>query len=105
MIIPILLISFVLRLVNLNQSFWLDEAAQVIESTRPFSQQFNIASDFHPPLYHLMLHFWLKMGTSEWFVRLPSVLLGVMSVFVVYQIGKNLLGSNTAKGGAIFTGF
>lgn len=105
MIIPILLLTFVLRLVNLNQSFWLDEAAQVIESARPFSQQFNIASDFHPPLYHLVLHFWLKMGTSEWFVRLPSVLLGVLSVFFLYQIGRILFDHKTAVAGAMLTGF
>src|SRR3989344_6087225 len=105
MIIPILLITFVLRLVNLNQSFWLDEAAQVIESTRPFSQQFNIASDFHPPLYHLMLHLWLKMGTSEWFARLPSVLFGVLSVFFLYQIGRILFDYKTAVAGAILTSF
>ena len=55
-LIVILFLALILRLVNLDQSFWLDEAAQVIESSRPLNQQFNLAADFHPPLYHLFLH-------------------------------------------------
>ena len=55
-ILLILLLGLILRLVLINQSLWLDEAAQVIESARPFSEQFDIAGDFQPPLFHLLLH-------------------------------------------------
>ncbi|OGG18066.1 hypothetical protein A3D78_01045 [Candidatus Gottesmanbacteria bacterium RIFCSPHIGHO2_02_FULL_39_14] len=85
-ILIILIISFLLRLVNLNQSFWLDEAAQMIESVRPLKEQFDLAADFHPPLYHILLYFWLKLGTSEIFARLPQVLMGTFSVFLLYKI-------------------
>ena len=49
LILLTIFLGFLLRIVNLNQSFWLDEAAQVIESARPLSEQLNIAADFHPP--------------------------------------------------------
>lgn len=89
-IILIVLLGFILRLVNLNQSFWLDEAAQVMESVRPLSQQFRIISDFHPPLYHLLLHFWMYFDTSEIWVRLPSVLLGTGCVYLLYRSARRL---------------
>src|SRR3989338_6616149 len=84
----ILLIGLLLRLINLNQSFWLDEAAQVIESSRPFFQQFDLAADFHPPLYHLLLHFWLKIGRSEIWIRFLSVILGFSCLWYVYKLAK-----------------
>ena len=89
-IVIILLLGLVLRIVNLNQSLWLDEAAQVIESSRPFLSQFDIHADFHPPLYHLILHFWMYWGKSEAWIRLPSVLFGLLSIFILFQLGKSI---------------
>ncbi len=83
----ILFLALLLRLMNINQSFWLDEAAQVIESARALSQQLNIVSDFHPPLYHLLLHFWMRVGNSEIWIRMLSVIFGVCSIIVLYKIG------------------
>ena len=95
-LIFILTLAVALRLLNLNQSFWLDEAAQVIESSRHLSQQLNIAADFHPPLYHLVLHFWLKLGSWEWLVRLPSVVFGVLSIYFAYLTGRVLFNQKVA---------
>lgn len=82
----ILPIALILRLINLNQSFWLDEAAQAIESARPLSDQFKLAADFHPPFYHLILHFWMLAGKNEAWLRIPSVFFGVGSVLILYFI-------------------
>ncbi|MEK7165832.1 MAG: glycosyltransferase family 39 protein [Patescibacteria group bacterium] len=101
MLYLILILSFLLPLFGINQSFWLDEAAQVIESVRPLSQQFNIQADFWPPFYHLLLHFWMLVGNSEIWVRLLSVCFAVASVFIAYLIGKDLLKSKTALLGAV----
>lgn len=95
-------LALVLRLVNLNQSFWLDEAAQVIESSRPFWGQFDLAADFHPPLYHLLLHFWLYVGKSEIWVRLLSIGFGISSVIILYQLGKLVVNKKTALIAALF---
>jgi len=93
-LIGIIFTGLILRFIGLNQSFWLDEAAQVIESERVFAQQIDLASDFHPPLYHLLLHFWLKIGNGEIFSRLPEVIMGVVSIFLVYEITRLLKFSN-----------
>ena len=65
MIYLVLILAVLIRIINLNQSLWLDEAAQVLESIRPLSEQLNIAGDFWPPLYHVTLHFWMYLGKSS----------------------------------------
>lgn len=89
----ILILAFVLRLIRLNDSFWLDEAAQVLESARPLAEQLQIAGDFQPPLMHLLTFLWLRFlslfGAErvEALVRLlPSVIPGIISVWASYQI-------------------
>ena len=100
--ILVVIIALLLRLVNLNQSFWLDEAAQVIESSRPFLQQFDLAADFHPPLYHILLHFWLLGGKSEIWVRLLSVGFGIGTIIILFWIGKLLVDKKAAFIAALF---
>jgi hypothetical protein len=39
----------------------------------------------HPPLFILMLHYWRWLGQSEIMLRLPSVLAGTASCWLVYQ--------------------
>lgn len=98
----ILFLGLILRLINLGQSFWLDEGAQVIESSRSLWQQFDLAADFHPPLYHLLLHFWMLLGKSEVIIRIPSVLFGVLSVFLIYKIACRLGSKNAGFLAALF---
>lgn len=88
MIIFLLLaVSLILRLINLNQSLWLDEAVQAITAKESFSYIFQeIRGDFHPPLYYFLMHFWVRIfGSSEIVIRLPSVLFGVATVLVLYK--------------------
>lgn len=96
MIIAILLLGLFLRVLNLNQSYWLDEAAQMIESIRPFIQQFDIQADFWPPLYHVLLHFWVQFGTSEIWTRSLSVGLGLVSIYMTYVWMKQYAYEKTA---------
>ncbi|MBI4008867.1 glycosyltransferase family 39 protein, partial [Candidatus Roizmanbacteria bacterium] len=95
-LILVIFLALLLRLYNLGQSFWLDEAAQVIESARPLNEQLNIGADFHPPLYHLLLHFWMYLGNSEIWIRLLSVGLGLGVVFITYKTAKLLFSENVA---------
>lgn len=95
MIWIVLLAGFILRLISLNQSLWLDEAISLTFSQR-FSfwgmiTQYSIA-DFHPPGYFAVIWLWTRMfGFSEVFARLPSVIFGVLTIYLVYLIGKKLI--------------
>lgn len=89
-LVPALLITaLLLRIPLLNSSFWLDEAAQALESARPLSQQLDIVPDFQPPLMHYLIHFAMRVGQSEWWLRLVGALVpGLITVYAVYKIGE-----------------
>lgn len=94
MIWIIILVAFVLRLICLNQSLWLDEADNVVASGMfnfyDFLTKYTIG-DYHPPGYFAILWIWTHIfGFSEIIVRLPSVLFGVGAVVLTYLLGKNL---------------
>jgi len=92
-IVFILILGFLLRLVNLNQSLWLDETVQAITSKGPFLGLFTeLRGDFHPPLYHFLMWVWVHMfGNGEIMMRLPSVFLGTATIYVLYLIAQKLL--------------
>lgn len=102
MIIIILILALILRLINLNQSFWLDEIAQVLESSRSFWQQWDLPIDFHPPLYHYLVYFWLRIGKEEWWLRTTSVFAGMFSVYFTYLFSKKLLDKKIGLFTALF---
>ncbi|MCF8364278.1 MAG: glycosyltransferase family 39 protein [Bacteroidales bacterium] len=53
--------------------------------------------DFHPAGVQTMLWFWIKFfGDSVWVIRLPFVIFGILSVWMVYLIGKKWFGNSTA---------
>ena len=90
MIILILLLGLGLRVINLNQSLWLDEAIEILgvgeNSFVTLLTTYSIG-DFHPPLYHYILKVWDSIfGHSEIASRLPSAMFGVATVFFVYKI-------------------
>ncbi len=88
--VAVIAFAILVRLIHLNGSFWLDEAAQAIESARPLTEQLNIASDFQPPLFHLLVHFWYQFGVSEWWLRLTSFIPGLITIWLTIMIGKKL---------------
>ena len=53
--------------------------------------------DFHPAGVQAFLWFWVKLfGNSAWAVRFPFVIFGILSVWMVYLIGKRWFGITTA---------
>ncbi len=90
-LILILVLGLLLRLINLGQSFWLDEASQAVMSSHsPSWIWFSRGNDFHPPLYYLLIHFWMIFGRSEVWLRLPSVFFGVANILVLYLLVREL---------------
>jgi 4-amino-4-deoxy-L-arabinose transferase-like glycosyltransferase len=56
----------------------------------------TFSSDTHPPGYYVLMWAWTKFfGTSVWALRLPSVLLGVACVPLLFWLGT-LTGQRTA---------
>lgn len=96
----ILLVAAGLRLINLNgRALWYDEAFAVLYAEKPLGAILHgtltpvggAAADVHPLLYYFSLHFWMQAaGQSPLAVRLPSVLLGVATVALVYALAREL---------------
>lgn len=102
----VLIFGLFLRLINLNQSLWLDEAITALavknNSFIDIVSKFS-PGDFHPPLYYLMLKLWTNIfGYSEIALRLPSVIFGILLIGVIYLLAKMLFDQRTAMIAAIF---
>lgn len=106
MIVLILLFGFILRLINLNQSLWLDEAITALAvKNSTFIQLVTKFSpgDFHPPLYYLFLKLWSNIfGYSEISLRFPSVIFGVLTIYIVYLIGRKISNAKIGLIAAVF---
>jgi uncharacterized membrane protein len=90
-------LALVLRLPLLTGSFWLDEAAQALESARPLSQQLDIIADFQPPLIHLLVHFALFFSQSEWWLRTVAALTpGLGIIALSYLVGRRISSERVA---------
>jgi mannosyltransferase len=90
LILLILFLGFLMRLTSINQSFWLDEAIGAV-AVKEFGYADIVTvfmrADNHPPLYYLFLKFWTEMfGFSELSLRLPSVILGVATIYLTILI-------------------
>jgi len=56
----------------------------------------------HPPLLILLLYFWRAVGTSEFVLRLPSVIAGTMCCWIFYKWLKTAFESVVGLTGVIF---
>lgn len=102
----ILALGLFLRVINLNQTLWLDEATSVLVA-RDFSFAEIITrfspGDFHPPLYYFLLKVWIfAFGASEVAARSLSVTLGSATIPLVFLTGRKLLNKGTGLVAALF---
>jgi len=99
--------AFLIRLIAVDQSLWLDEATTAMAvKTYSFAQimiQFS-PFDFHPPLYYLLMKLWtIIFGYSEIALRMPSILFSLGAGWMIYKIGGfGLFRKSGSKNGAGF---
>jgi uncharacterized membrane protein len=90
----LLWLGFAARVWRLGaQSLWLDEAISVIfaRPAPPALFQTLITQDIHPPLYYLLLHYWMGLvGQGEFAVRYLSLITGLPAISATYVLGTAL---------------
>lgn len=92
LLIAILALAIILRLPNLNDSFWMDEAAQALQALRPAHEQFDLINDFQPPLLHLITFVSAKFNHAEWWLRLWGALIpAILTIWGTYLIGAKII--------------
>ena len=88
-------LALVLRMIRITyQPLWWDEGWSLYFATTNIGNMLELtAVDIHPPLYYLLLHFWMRLfGPSVVSVRLVSVLIGTATVPLLYIAGRRLSG-------------
>ncbi len=93
-----LLLGLVLRLIGLEaRSLSYDDTFSIFLARRSLAEILSgTAADTMPPLYYFLLHFWMSIGGSAWFIRLLSVLLTLLAIFLLYRLGEIWLGRSAA---------
>ena len=96
MVIAITMLGGFLRVLLLgNKGMWLDETFSVwlANHSIPDLLQWAVKIDQHPPLYYLLLHYWIALrGDTAYYARLLSVLFGTATIPMIYLIGRRLSG-------------
>lgn len=72
-----------------GEGLWLDELTSIRDAQVLPAQ---IANNLVRPLYYILLMVWMKLGDGDIWLRSLSVLFALAAVFLVYRLGRRLLG-------------
>ena len=105
-VIVITLMAGFLRILLLpTKGMWLDETFSVWLANQSVTDmlQWIVKIDQHPPLYYLLLHYWIaRFGDTPYDARLLSALFGIGTIPIIYLIGKRMSGVAVGLAAAIF---
>jgi 4-amino-4-deoxy-L-arabinose transferase-like glycosyltransferase len=93
----LLALAAVFRMPRLTESLWYDEVCYTSVFLQSELQYKMIFRDVHPPLYTLFMKGWIGLfGDGELAVRMPSLLFGLVSVWVVFKLSREWFGRRPA---------
>src|SRR5262245_13857514 len=94
----IVALGVVVRFVQ-RSPLWLDEALSVNIARLPVSDLLDaLRHDGHPPLYYLILHYWMKLfGEGDVAVRALSGVFSLASLPLAWVAGRRLAGRSGAR--------
>ena len=82
-----------------RSGLWLDEALSVNIASLPLGDiPGALERDGHPPLYYFLLHFWLELGTSDWWVRTLSAVTSAIGIPLAFLAGRRMGNRRSAAG-------
>ena len=93
LLVLLILLSLILRLNDLGkESLWLDEIyGTLLTAKQPIDYLLNPHINLPVSTYHIILHYWMQIfGQSEFSIRFPALIFGVLSIFVIYKVGKEI---------------
>lgn len=104
LLLVVIALGLAVRLWGLGrESIWLDEATSIKLARMDVWTGIQwTAVDEHPPLYFILLHYWLFLGDNEWIIRGLSLLPGVLTIPVIYALGALLFDWRTGLLAALF---
>lgn len=104
----LMLVALLVRVVIIDRrEFWLDESVSGLFAGADSLGELlgMLRQESNPPLYYLFLFTWEKLyGNSELSLRLPSLLFGLMSVWLMWRVTAQMGGRLLARGLAAAVG-
>ena len=98
-LILLFILAVLVRLYDLStESLWVDEVFTIRTAQLEPGELINaVSQDNHPPLYPLILHYWMQLsGDSTWSLRFPSVFFGIITIYLSYLLASKLADQQTA---------
>lgn len=109
LVLFITLVGGILRVLLLGtKGMWLDETFSVWLANQSVVDmlQWIVKIDQHPPLYYLLLHYWIALfGDTPYAARLLSALFGTATIPIIYLIGKRMSGALVGLAAAVLLAF
>lgn len=96
--ILIMLLGLMLRILFIDsREITYDDAFSYFLSRQPLPVIIGgTAADTMPPLYYFLLHFWMEISKSLWFLRLLNVIINLATIIFVHLISKELFNEKAA---------
>jgi len=109
LLIGVLLLALALRLWGLDaKGLWQDEifTAAIASPQNSLAEVVSIplynTALPAPPLYFLVTHFLLRLGDSDFVLRFPALVFGILGVVATYPLGARIFGRVEGVAGALF---
>ncbi len=106
-IVILLLAAFTLRVWNLGgRSLWYDEAYLWWATRLPLGKMLALSmGELVPPLHYFVLRVWQPLaGSSEFVLRFPSALYGILALAAMARLARRLTGQRAAAIWALLLG-
>jgi uncharacterized membrane protein len=90
----------------ITRGFWGDEAWTAVISRLSIPEIIQVTGqDFHPPLYYLLVHGFMRLfGESEW-IRALSTIFFVLALFPIYHLAKKIANRTVARVSTLLVAF
>ena len=93
--IVIFFVGLFLRIYSLGRyDFWYDEVGSITITKELGTKDItNYGYAYDYPLFYLLLSFWLRLGNSEFILRLLPSIFGILCIPAIYFVAKELFNS------------
>jgi hypothetical protein len=107
LLVVLVAISLWIRTRAISGPFWIDEGISVGIASHPFGEIFHaLREDGSPPLYYLLLHFWMQaFGRSEENTHVLSLLFALLTIPAALWAGWALWGRRAGYVAAALAAF
>lgn len=97
-VVLLLGVAVFFRMLNINKSFSGDETILIGMSGQDLCRIIPslLKTDVYPPLTYILVHYFMKISSAVFFIRLYFVIFGIGCCVLIYALAKELMGKKGA---------